>query len=59
MLSLLKFGLSEYAGEGRGDVHGKVCWLIAYRCLLYKTLCREFSMARYIHKIHIPQTVKQ
>ena len=33
MLSLSKFGLSEYAEKTRFWVfymHGKVCWLIAY-----------------------------
>ena len=28
------------------------------RCLLYRTLCREFSMASYLYKIHIPANRK-
>ena len=28
------------------------------RCLLYRTLCREFSIASYLYKVHIPANRK-
>ena len=28
------------------------------RCLLYRTLCREFSMTRYLYQVHIPANRK-
>ena len=31
---------------------------ISNKCLLYRSLCREFSMASYLYKIHIPANRK-